>query len=244
MSDEHTTPATQGDEAVGPVPANWGVKPTQPVPSWGSPQESSGPTQQPPPLPSWVGSPPQGAPTPGTTTATATPMSSQPATFTVKRRTSRMSKAASVAALGLIVALGVSTISFRSQNEKTSQQLASTTANLDTTRTKLDETVTALDDTKSKLAAETSRADDLDQRVAELSNEKAKVQDERNASQELARLGAVAAQQMLDCRNKLLDVMSLMLDSSYIVVSARMEAIVPVCQEANSAVAAFSDATG
>ena len=105
-----------------------------------------------------------------------------------------------------------------------------------------------LTSTTGELATVTSRADDLEQRVSELTNEKAQVQDERNAAEEVSRLGATAAAQMLECRDLLLDAMSSLVSGSmlypnYAGLSARLDAAVPVCQSANSSVDAFITAT-
>ncbi len=99
-----------------------------------------------------------------------------------------------------------------------------------------------LDEARRNLAATTATLEATELRVSELTNEKAAVQDERNAAQELARLGADAATMMLDCRDRILDAMSYILDSSYLSVSTVLDAALPVCQAANTAVAAFSDA--
>lgn len=108
----------------------------------------------------------------------------------------------------------------------------------------LTRTRASLASTSATLKEVTADRDSLDARVSELTNEKAQVQDERNAAQELARLGADAAQQMLDCRDRILDAMTSMASSYYISASAELDAATPVCQRANSAVAAFSDAAG
>jgi hypothetical protein len=152
-----------------------------------------------------------------------------------KRPLARILAFAAVALL--VVGLVGATFTFRSKYEASSD-LA------DRNAAELEETSAVLEKTTADLATMTSERDDQTQRVTELSNEKAQVQDERNASQELARLGAVSAQEMQDCRNQLLDVMSAMLDSSVYVASAMLDAVVPVCQSANTSVAAFADAAG
>jgi hypothetical protein len=144
----------------------------------------------------------------------------------------------------LVVGLLAATLTYRSKYEASSELADRTAAELAETTAALDESEASLAKTTAELAEMTSDRDDQTQRVAELSNEKAQIQDERNASQELARLGAVAAQEMQNCRNQLLDVMTAMFDSSIYVVNAMLDAVVPVCQAANSSVAAFSDAAG
>ncbi len=57
------------------------------------------------------------------------------------------------------------------------------------------------------------------------------------------RTQCLAAQKMLDCRNRIIDAMSSLLDGYLGSTSAQLDSAVPVCQEANSAVAEFSDAT-
>ena len=94
------------------------------------------------------------------------------------------------------------------------------------------------------LATETAKSQALDLRISELTNEKAQVQDERNVAQEVSRLGGVAASQMLDCRDRLLDAMSSLVGGSsyypnYSGMSARLDAAVPICQQANSSIDAF-----
>ncbi len=124
------------------------------------------------------------------------------------------------------------------------KSLASTSATLDKTESDLTTSESALTSTKGLLATETTRAQALDLRISELTNEKAQVQDERNVAQEVSRLGGIAASQMLDCRDRLLDAMSALVGGSsyypnYSGMSARLDAAVPICQEANSSIDAF-----
>jgi len=124
------------------------------------------------------------------------------------------------------------------------KSLASTSATLDKTESALTTSESSLTSTKGLLATETTRAQALDLRISELTNEKAQVQDERNVAQEVSRLGGIAASQMLDCRDRLLDAMSALLGGSsyypnYSGMSARLDAAVPICQEANSSIDAF-----
>ncbi len=124
------------------------------------------------------------------------------------------------------------------------ESLASTSATLDKTEASLTTSESALTSTKGLLATETTRAQALDLRISELTNEKAQVQDERNVAQEVSRLGGIAASQMLDCRDRLLGAMSALVGGSsyypnYSGMSARLDAAVPICQEANSSIDAF-----
>ena len=124
------------------------------------------------------------------------------------------------------------------------KSLASTSATLDKTESSLTTSESALTSTKGLLATETAKSQALDLRISELTNEKAQVQDERNVAQEVSRLGGVAASQMLDCRDRLLDAMSSLVGGSsyypnYSGMSARLDAAVPICQQANSSIDAF-----
>jgi len=139
-----------------------------------------------------------------------------------------------VAALA-IGAAAVTAAQFRSRALDAEQQAE---RRLDQLRT----TEAELADLRADHEAMTKERDDLELRVSELANEKAAVQDERNAARELARLGANAAEKMLECRNKILDAMGYILDDYYLAASTALDVAVPVCQAANTAVAAFSDA--
>lgn len=109
---------------------------------------------------------------------------------------------------------------------------------------KLDTTARELATTRSRLREAAAARDSLEQRISQVTNDKAQVQDQRNAAQELARLGAQAARQMLECRDQILDAMRSMAADLYGAASAQLDAAVSVCQSANSAVAQFSDAAG
>ncbi len=124
------------------------------------------------------------------------------------------------------------------------KSLVSTSATLDRTKSSLTTSESSLTSTKGLLATETARAQALDLRISELTNEKAQVQDERNVAQEVSRLGGIAASEMLDCRDRLLDAMSSLVGGSsyypnYSGMSARLDAAVPICQQANSSIDAF-----
>lgn len=146
----------------------------------------------------------------------------------------------------LFVVLLASTLAgaviYRSRWVRSSDEAALLEQQLQRTESDLSALRGDLEDSQAELTAMTSERDDLELRVSELSNEKANVQDERNAAQELSRLGADAAEQMLDCRNRLLDVMESMLYASLASVNSQLDAVTPICQSANSAVAAFADA--
>lgn len=180
----------------------------------------------PPPLPAW--SPP------ATTTAAA---QMRPATFTIRPKRSRRSVLIGVVAVVAIATLAVSTFVFRSDATKYEDLATSRGEQLTETKASLDKATTALSEV-------TTERDSLKQRVTEVTNEKAQVQDERNASQEVARLGGLAAQQMLDCRDRLLTAMRSLVSGFDVTTSVLLDRAVPVCQAANSAVSAFSDALG
>ncbi len=165
------------------------------------------------------------------------------ATYTMRPVRSRRAVALGVACALLVVALAAATLIFRSRSVA-SEELAATRAHqLTETNADLKETKAALEKASADLATTSTERDSLKLRVSEVTNEKAQVQDERNAAQEVARLGAIAAQKMLDCRNRIIDAMSSLLDGYLGSTSAQLDSAVPVCQEANSAVAEFSDAT-
>lgn len=109
---------------------------------------------------------------------------------------------------------------------------------------KLSTTARELATTRSRLHEAVATRDSLEQRISQLTNDKAQIQDQRNAAQELARLGAQAAQQMLECRDQILDAMESMAADLYATASAQLDTAVSLCQSANSAVAQFSDAAG
>lgn len=107
------------------------------------------------------------------------------------------------------------------------------------TRKELRSTTSDLKDTKTKLDASTTANNDLTRRVSELGNEKSQVQDERNAAQEVSRLAAKAAAEMQECRDRVLDAAQMVL-YDIVEATAILEAATPICQQANSDVAAFT----
>ncbi|MFM7064624.1 MAG: hypothetical protein ACKO04_14210 [Actinomycetes bacterium] len=115
---------------------------------------------------------------------------------------------------------------------------------LDETRKSLRKTSASLKDTKAELEQSTQTNNELTQRVSELGNEKAVAQDERNAAREVARLGAQAAEAMLDCRNRILNALEYVADGLYASATTILDTAVPICQSANSAVAEFQEAAG
>ena len=128
--------------------------------------------------------------------------------------------------------------------QRTTDRVKELTTELDAANATLTTTKRDLDARTTELTASKAENEDLTTRVGELGNEKAQVQDERNAAQELSRLGAEAAAGMADCRDRLLDIIGYVLDEFYIVASAALDVATPICQSANSAVAAFQAAAG
>ena len=128
--------------------------------------------------------------------------------------------------------------------QQTTARVKDLTSQLDTANATLATTKKDLDTRTTELTASKAENADLTTRVGELGNEKAQVQDERNAAQELSRLGATAAAGMADCRDRLLDIIGYVLDEYYLTASAALDAATPICQAANSAVAAFQAAAG
>jgi hypothetical protein len=128
--------------------------------------------------------------------------------------------------------------------QRTTDRVKELTTELDAANATLTTTKRDLDARTTELTASKAENADLTTRVGELGNEKAQVQDERNAAQELSRLGAEAAAGMADCRDRLLDIIGYVLDEFYIVASAALDVATPICQSANSAVAAFQAAAG
>lgn len=84
----------------------------------------------------------------------------------------------------------------------------------------------------------------LTDRISEVSNDKAQAQDERNAAAELARIGAEAGAKMLECRDRVLDALSYVLDEYYVSAAAALDAAKPTCQMANTLVAQLQSAIG
>ncbi|MFZ4434811.1 MAG: hypothetical protein ACOYOQ_16595, partial [Microthrixaceae bacterium] len=185
--------------------------------------------QLPPPLPpQWV-SPPPPAPAP----PASAPEADSPS-FTVKPRRSWRAIALTSVCLIAVTAMAAAAFNFHSQSVA-AKELAATRGR------ELAASQALVTKTKGELDAVTNERNELKQRVSEVTNEKAQAQDERNAARELARLGSIAAQQMLDCRNRLIDAMRSFIYGDY--ATSELDAAVPVCQQANSAVAAFSDAS-
>jgi len=158
---------------------------------------------------------------------------------------------AQILAVASVLALVVTSAVLLAQLNEQRQRADAAEATLANTRSQLALAQKALDETQKDLAsrdAELAKSvaenTDLTTRVSELGNEKAKVQDERNAAEEVSRLGARAASGMLDCRNRLIDALDYIIDELYISGSAALEAATPVCQQANTDIAAFDAAIG
>lgn len=188
----------------------------------------------PPPFPHAWGSP--------AATSPELQVQSRP-TFTIKPKRSRRSVLIGAVSLVVMVVLAVMAFVFHTQASKAADLAESRGEQLAETKGSLDKANTDLAKANTDLSQVTTERDALKLRVSEVTNEKAQVQDERNVAQEAARLGAIAAQKMFDCRNMLLDAMSAMIDEYYSTATARIKEAVPVCQAANSAVSAFSDAS-
>lgn len=185
-------------------------------------------------------------PHPETSVATTEPSSEE--AHDVLRRQTWLPRLAWFALVLLVIGLGAAAVSFRGSARQQTERAEAAEVSLASVEADLASTTDDLTSTTGELATVTSRADDLEQRVSELTNEKAQVQDERNAAEEVSRLGATAAAQMLECRDLLLDAMSSLVSGSmlypnYAGLSARLDAAVPVCQSANSSVDAFITAT-
>ncbi len=158
---------------------------------------------------------------------------------------------AQILAVASVLALVATSVVLLTQLNEQRQRADAAEATLASTRSQLALAQKALDETQKDLAsrdAELAKSvaenTDLTTRVSELGNEKAKVQDERNAAEEVSRLGARAASGMLDCRNRLIDALDYIIDELYISGSAALEAATPVCQQANTDIAAFDAAIG
>ena len=178
-------------------------------------------------------------PHPETSVATTEPSSEE--AHDVLRRQTWLPRLAWFALVLLVIGLGAAAVSFRGSARQQTERAEAAEVSLASVEADLASTTDDLTSTTGELATVTSRADDLEQRVSE-------VQDERNAAEEVSRLGATAAAQMLECRDLLLDAMSSLVSGSmlypnYAGLSARLDAAVPVCQSANSSVDAFITAT-
>lgn len=121
--------------------------------------------------------------------------------------------------------------------EATSEQLVVTSGDLDMTRQELIAS-------RGKVTALEGQIADLTERISGLSNDKAKVQDEKRAAEVVSRLANSAAEGMLECRNRLLDAMGYVVDRAYSSATRVLDAALPVCQRANSEVAALKEAVG
>ncbi|MFM7067824.1 MAG: hypothetical protein ACKOYM_00030 [Actinomycetes bacterium] len=181
--------------------------------------------------------PPIAAPVAPSVTAPATVLTMQPV-----RSRRRVLVAVAIAAV-LVGLLGTS-ISFWNQANNQADRANVAEANLANTRNTLAATQRELTSANTKIADTEAKVKELTTRVSELGNEKAKVQDERNAAQELSRLGAQAASAMVDCRDRLVDIIGYIVDEYYATASAALDVATPVCQSANSAIRAFQAAAG
>jgi len=162
-----------------------------------------------------------------------------------KRLLAQILAVASVLALVITSAVLLAQLNEQRQRADAAEAtLASTRSQLALAQKALDETQKDLASRDAELAKSVAENTDLTTRVSELGNEKAKVQDERNAAEEVSRLGARAASGMLDCRNRLIDALDYIIDELYISGSAALEAATPVCQQANTDIAAFDAAIG
>ena len=162
-----------------------------------------------------------------------------------KRLATRVFATLAVAGLlGASVGFFVQSRSQRDRAERAESTLAQTQAQLDETTANLERTENEAATTQTELDAANAANGDLTTRVSELGNEKAQVQDERNAAQELSRLGADAAAQMTSCADLLVDIISYVLNESYLIASSALDRATPVCQSASTAVGAFQAAAG
>lgn len=160
--------------------------------------------------------------------------------FTIRRRVARSTIALAVV-LAIVSALAVVAWSQgRDWRERSVNLQRQVTAGAKRERAAASE-ISTLKDEKSQ----------LDRRISELTNEKAQVQDERNVAKETARLGAVAADALLECRSDLVDSMSAVLDAASSYSSSlwgyandQVTQATGTCRAANAAVEEFSTALG